>query len=168
MTFKIFSDPNKKTMSIPPSALRMAHLDNEQKMDAYTHNGWVLVRREHLSVAEQIEAIYYLSELAIDIMIQLVVESWEAAGDESLQWHKRNPDQLIPPQILRQVGMCAAAEHKAMEENDRHALAELIRNGGKNNFMKERREALMELLEDSGVNLTGLCVLLEREGTEDE
>lgn len=34
--------------------------------------------------------------------------------------------------------------------------------------MKERREALMELLKDSGVNLTGLCVLLEREGTEDE
>ena len=137
-------------------------------MDAYTHNGWVLVKREHLSVAEQIEAVYYLSELAIDIIFQLVVESWEAAGDESLQWHESDPDLMTPAQMLRQAEMRAAAERKAMDENDRLALAELIRNGGKSNFLKERREAFTQMLEDSGVNLAGLCVLLEREDTKDE
>lgn len=168
MTFKIFPDPNRKTMSIPAAALRMAHLDKEQKMDAYAHNGWVLIRREHLFVAERIEAVYYLSELAIDIIFQLVVESWEAAGDESLQWHESDPDLMTPAQMLRQAEMRAAAERKAMDEKDRLALAELIRNGGKSNFLKERREAFTQMLEDSGVNLEGLCVLLEREDTKDE
>ena len=75
---------------------------------------------------------------------------------------------MTPAQMLRQAEMRAAAERKAMDENDRLALAELIRNGGKSNFLKERREAFTQMLEDSGVNLAGLCVLLEREDTKDE
>lgn len=80
MYFKLYHNPENKTLTIPRAALQLSGLADAEELTLQAGTGYILVSRQDLNVREAAGTIAQLYGVVDRLMEQLVNASREAAG----------------------------------------------------------------------------------------
>lgn len=77
MKFDLYCSPERKAFMLPETALKLAGLNAEEKLNAHVAPGTVAILKENMNAREMAAAIGSLSALAVDMTVKLAL----ACGD---------------------------------------------------------------------------------------
>lgn len=164
MHFKINHDLSKKTLVLPRAALQLSKTEDEKTLDLLVGSGYILVKREDLSVAESMEAIDQFSELTVSLLVQLAQESRRAAKRGNCSGCEEDCDLMIPPCLLEQAGIDPDEGLDTAVEDGRVIVTAAEPDVDMPDPLEGQEEDVLGMLEDCGVDLDGLRMLLRQEG----
>ena len=143
MYFKLYHNPENKTLTIPRAALQLSGLADAEELILHTGGGYVLAARNALSTLECLHLLQFLTSTAASLLLQLAVFSQEGSefsecGDTLDEEDEMDdPGLTIPACLLELAGLDEAdsldliyiTQADAMEEAKK--LAETIRHNYK-------------------------------------
>ena len=161
MKFNLNHDPNNKTLAIPRAALQLSGLAGVSDLILHTDSGCILLLPGDPTVAELLKTISLISAVAPQLISRLAERSqmaMEAGMTETACGaceHEPHCSGLeIPPCQLAEAGI-SPTEGRVIVQAAKKTAADVL--------IDELDDDVRTMLEDSGVQLDGVCRLLEKE-----
>ena len=169
MKFNLNHDPNNKTLSIPRAALQLSGLAGVSDLILHTDSGCILLLPGDPTVAELLKTISLISTVAPQLISRLAERSqmaMEAGMSEAACGtceHELHCSGLeIPPCQLAEAGISPTAPLESFVENGR-VIVQAAEKTAADVLIDELDDDVRTMLENSGVQLEGVCRLLEKE-----
>lgn len=168
MKFKISHDPANKALSIPYAALQLSGLAGADDLALHAADGCVLLLPENPNTAELLKTICLLSDLAPRLIFELAARSQQIMEAEMEETACGGCDAdcdglSIPPCQLAEAGIGVNTALEAFVENGR-VIVQAAEKTDADRLIDSLDKELREILEDSDVQMEGVCRLLEDEG----
>ena len=80
MYFKLYHNPENKTLTIPRAALQLSGLADAEELILHTGGGYVLAARNALSTLECLHLLQFLTSTAASLLLQLAVFQVHVCG----------------------------------------------------------------------------------------
>lgn len=174
MKFKVCHDPVNKALSIPRAALQLSGLAGANDLVLHAEDGCVLLMPEQPITEELLKTIRLLSTVTPQLISRLAALSMEAMECEMKETECGDcgyePDcsgLSIPPCQLMEAGIGTSAALESFVENGK-VIVQAAEKTDADRLIDSFDKELREMLEDSGVQMEGVCRLLEDEGYRDE
>ena len=125
MYFKLYHNPENKTLTIPRAALQLSGLADAEELILHTGGGYVLAARNALSTLECLHLLQFLTSTAASLLLQLAVFSQEGSefsecGDTLDEEDEMDdPGLTIPAWLLELAGLDEADSLEAVAEDGR-------------------------------------------------
>ena len=125
MYFKLYHNPENKTLTIPRAALQLSGLADAEELILHTGGGYVLAARNALSTLECLHLLQFLTSTAASLLLQLAVFSQEGAEfpecEDTLEEEDEmdDPGLTIPTCLLELAGLDEADSLEAVAEDGR-------------------------------------------------
>ena len=125
MYFKLYHNPENKTLTIPRAALQLSGLADAEELILHTGGGYVLAARNALSTLECLHLLQFLTSTAASLLLQLAVFSQEGAEfpecEDTLDEEDEmdDPGLTIPACLLELAGLDEADSLEAVAEDGR-------------------------------------------------
>ena len=169
MKFHLNHDPANKTLTIPRAALQLSGLAETSDLAIHTENGCVLMLPGDPTVAELLKTISLISAVAPQLISRLAERSqmaMEAGMTETVCGACERKPQCsgleIPPCQLAEAGISPTAALESFVEEGR-VIVQAAEKTAADVLIDELDDDVRTMLEDSGVQLEGVCRLLEKE-----
>ena len=169
MKFNLNHDPNNKTLAIPRAALQLSGLAGVSDLILHTDSGCILLLPGDPTVAELLKTISLISAVAPQLISRLAERSqmaMEAGMTETACGaceHEPHCSGLeIPPCQLAEAGISPNAALESFVE-DGKVIVQAAEKTAADVLIDELDDDVRTMLEDSGVQLEGVCRLLEKE-----
>ena len=169
MKFHLNHDPANKTLAIPRAALQLSGLAETSDLAIHTENGCVLMLPGDPTVAELLKTISLISAVAPQLISRLAERSqmaMEAGMTETVCGACERKPQCsgleIPPCQLAEAGISPTAALESFVEEGR-VIVQAAEKTAADVLIDELDDDVRTMLEDSGVQLEGVCRLLEKE-----
>ena len=170
MKFHLNHDPANKTLTIPRAALQLSGLAETSDLTIHTENGCVLLLLPgDPTVAELLKTISLLSTVTPQLISRLAERSqmaMEAGMTETACGaceHEPHCSGLeIPPCQLAEAGISPNTALESFVEKGR-VIVQAAEKTAADGLIDELDDDVRTMLEDSGVQLEGVCRLLEKE-----
>ena len=166
MKFHLNHDPANKTLTIPRAALQLSGLADVSDLILHTDSGCVLLLPGDPTVAELLKTISLISAVAPQLISRLAERSqmaMEAGMTETVCGACERKPQCsgleIPPCQLAEAGISPTA---ALVEEGR-VIVQAAEKTAADVLIDELDDDIRTMLEDSGVQMEGVCRLLEKE-----
>lgn len=172
MKCKVCHDPANRALSIPRAALQLSGLAGASDLTLHVEDGCVLLLPERPSTEELLKTICLLSDLAPRLICELAVRSQQSMETEMAETVCGGCDAdcdglSIPPCQLAEAGIGTNAALESFVENGR-VIVQAAEKTDADKLIDSLDKELRTMLEDSGVQMEGVCRLLESEGYRDE
>lgn len=133
MKFNLNHDPNNKTLAIPRAALQLSGLAGVSDLILHTDSGCILLLPGDPTVAELLKTISLISAVA--------------------------------PQLISRLAEAGISPNTALESfvEDGKVIVQAAEKTAADVLIDELDDDVRTMLEDSGVQLEGVCRLLEKE-----
>lgn len=163
MKFKMFHDPNKKTLSIPRAALQMSKLADAEELTIHTESGCVLLARDDLTAAECVAVMKLLTDNTVALMEQLAKATQEAAEENDCDHCGADgcSGLSIPTCLLREANIDVDGPLTSTVEDGRIVITAAEEDG--DDPLDRLDQAFLAVMCAAGVDLGGLRFLLEEE-----
>ena len=169
MKFHLNHDPANKTLTIPRAALQLSGLAENSDLTIHTENGCVLLLPGDPTVAELLKTISLISAVAPQLISRLAERSqmaMEAGMTETVCGACERKPQCsgleIPPCQLAEAGISPTAALESFVEEGR-VIVQAAEKTAADVLIDELDDDIRTMLEDSGVQMEGVCRLLEKE-----
>ena len=169
MKFNLNHDPNNKTLAIPRAALQLSGLAGVSDLILHTDSGCILLLPGDPTVAELLKTISLISTVTPQLISRLAERSqmaMEAGMTETACGaceHEPHCSGLeIPPCQLAEAGISPNAALESFVE-DGKVIVQAAEKTAADVLIDELDDDVRTMLEDSGVQLEGVCRLLEKE-----
>ena len=169
MKFNLNHDPNNKTLSIPRAALQLSGLAGVSDLILHTDSGCILLLPGDPTVAELLKTISLISAVAPQLISrlaersQLAMETGMAETACGACEHEPHCSGLeIPPCQLAEAGISPNAALESFVEEGR-VIVQAAEKTAADVLIDELDDDVRTMLEDSGVQMEGVCRLLEKE-----
>lgn len=169
MKFHLNHDPANKTLAIPRAALQLSGLADVSDLILHTDSGCVLLLPGDPTVAELLKTISLLSTVTPQLISRLAERSqmaMEAGMTETACGACERKPQCsgleIPPCQLAEAGISPTAALESFVEEGR-VIVQAAEKTPADVLIDELDDDVRTMLEDSGVQLEGVCRLLEKE-----
>ena len=167
MKFHLNHDPANKTLTIPRAALQLSGLAETSDLTIHTENGCVLLLPEKLSVAQTLKTFQLLTAINAELLFRLAKSSALAHGAENdacdgCHWEKECFQDVLPLCMLAEAGISPTAALESFVEEGRIIVQAAMKTAA-DVLIDELDDDVRTMLEDSGVQLEGVCRLLEKE-----
>ena len=169
MKFNLNHDPNNKTLAIPRAALQLSGLAGVSDLILHTDSGCILLLPGDPTVAELLKTISLISAVAPQLISRLAERSqmaMEAGMTETACGaceHEPHCSGLeIPPCQLAEAGISPNAALESFVE-DGKVIVQAAEKTAADVLIDDLDDDVRTMLEDSGVQLEGVCRLLEKE-----
>ena len=169
MKFNLNHDPNNKTLAIPRAALQLSGLAGVSDLILHTDSGCILLLPGDPTVAELLKTISLLSAVAPQLISRLAERSqmaMEAGMTETACGaceHEPHCSGLeIPPCQLAEAGISPNTALESFVEKGR-VIVQAAEKTAADVLIDELVDDVRTMLEDSGVQMEGVCRLLEKE-----
>ena len=169
MKFHLNHDPANKTLTIPRAALQLSGLAETSDLAIHTENGCVLLLPGDPTVAELLKTISLLSTVTPQLISRLAERSqmaMEAGMSEAACGACERKPQCsgleIPPCQLAEAGISPTAALESFVEGGR-VIVQAAEKTAADVLIDELDDDVRTMLEDSGVQLEGVCRLLKKE-----
>ena len=115
MYFKLYHNPENKTLTIPRAALQLSGLADAEELILHTGGGYVLAARNALSTLECLHLLQFLTSTAASLLLQLAVFSQEGAEFPECEDTLDEEDEMVDPGLtipacLLELALEAVAE----------------------------------------------------------
>ena len=140
MKFNLNHDPNNKTLSIPCAALQLSGLAGVSDLILHTDSGCILLLPGDPTVAELLKTISLISAVTPQLISRLAERS----------------------QMAMEAGMSPNTALESFVEKGR-VIVQAAEKTAADVLIDELDDDVRTMLEDSGVQLEGVCRLLEKE-----
>lgn len=178
MYFKLYHNPENKTLTIPRAALQLSNLTDAEELILHIGGGYVMAARNALCTLECLHLLQFLTSTAASLLIQLAVYSQEGAEFPECEDTLDEEDEMdelgltIPAWLLEQAGLDEADCLEAAVEDGR-VIVSKAENDELGEYMEddplqEFDEGFLAMLQEGNVDLDGLRMLLLQEEAEDE
>lgn len=174
MKFNLNHDTNNKTLAIPRAALQLSGLAGVSDLILHTDSGCVLLLPGDPTVAEMLKTISMLSTVTPQLISRLAERSqmaMEAGMTETACGaceHEPHCSGLeIPPCQLAEAGISPNAALESFVEKGR-VIVQAAEKTAADVLIDDLDDDVRTMLEDSGVQMEGVCRLLERRRSQDE
>ena len=169
MKFNLNHDPNNKTLSIPRAALQLSGLAGVSDLILHTDSGCILLLPGDPTVAELLKTISLISTVAPQLISRLAERSQMAMENGMAETacgaceHEPHCSGLeIPPCQLAEAGISPNTALESFVE-DGKVIVQAAEKTAADVLIDELDDDVRTMLEDSGVQLEGVCRLLEKE-----
>ena len=167
MKFNLNHDPNNKTLSIPRAALQLSGLADVSDLILHTDSGCILLLPGDPTVAELLKTISLISAVTPQLISRLAERSQMAMETGMTETAcgacERKPQcSGIPPCQLAEAGISPTAALESFVE-DGKVIVQAAEKTAADVLIDELDDDVRTMLEDSGVQLEGVCRLLEKE-----
>lgn len=170
MKFHLNHDPANKTLAIPRAALQLSGLADVSDLILHTDSGCVLLLLPgDPTVAELLKTISLISAVAPQLISRLAERSQMAMEAGMMETAcgacERKPQCSgleIPPCQLAEAGISPTAALESFVEEGR-VIVQAAEKTAADVLIDELDDDVRTMLEDSGVQLEGVCRLLEKE-----
>lgn len=178
MYFKLYHNPENKTLTIPRAALQLSNLTDAEELILHIGGGYVMAARNALCTLECLHLLRFLTSTAASLLLQLAVYSQEGAEfpecEDTLD-EEAEMDELgltIPAWLLEQAGLDETDCLEAFAEDGRVIVSEAEDNDSSEHSeddpLMEFDAGFLAMLITGGVDLDGLQALLILEESENE
>ena len=169
MKFNLNHDPNNKTLAIPRAALQLSGLADVSDLILHTDSGCILLLPGDSTVAELLKTISLISAVAPQLISRLAERSQMAMETGMTETacgaceHEPHCSGLeIPPCQLAEAGISPNAALESFVE-DGKVIVQAAEKTAADVLIDVLDDDVRTMLEDSGVQLEGVCRLLEKE-----
>lgn len=169
MKFSLSHDSTNKPLSIPRAALRLSGLADVSDLILQTDSGCILLLPGDPTAAELLKTISLLSTVTPQLISRLAERSrmeMESEMEESacgVCAHEACCSGLeIPPCQLVEAGISPNAALESFAEDGR-VIVQAAEKTAADVLLDGLDDDIRTMLEDSGVQMEGLCRLLEKE-----
>ena len=169
MKFNLNHDPNNKTLSIPRAALQLSGFAGVSDLILHTDSGCILLLPGDPTVTELLKTISLISAVAPQLISRLAERSqmaMEAGMSEAACGaceHEPHCSGLeIPPCQLAEAGISPNTALESFVEKGR-VIVQAAEKTAADVLIDELDDDVRTMLEDSGVQMEGVCRLLEKE-----
>lgn len=173
MYFKLYHNPENKTLTIPRAALQLSGLADAEELILHTGSGYVLAARNALSTLECLHLLQFLTSAAASLLLQLAVFSQEGSefsecGDTLDEEDEMDdPGLTIPAWLLELAGLDEADSLEAVAEDGRVIVSKAEDDApsehGEEDPLQEFDENFRSMLQEGHVDLDALRRQLRRE-----
>ena len=160
MKFNLNHDPNNKTLAIPRAALQLSGLAGVSDLILHTDSGCILLLPGDPTVAELLKTISLISAVAPQLISRLAERSQMAM--ETGMTETACGACEIPPCQLAEAGISPNTALESFVEEGR-VIVQAAEKTAADVLIDELDDDVRTMLEDSGVQLEGVCRLLEKE-----
>ena len=169
MKFNLNHDTNNKTLAIPRAALQLSGLAGVSDLILHTDSGCILLLPGDPTVAELLKTISLLSVVTPQLISRLAERSRMAMETGMAETacgaceHEQCCSGLeIPPCQLAEAGISPNAALESFVEEGR-VIVQAAEKTAADVLIDDLDDDVRTMLEDSGVQLEGVCRLLEKE-----
>lgn len=169
MKFSLSHDPTNKPLSIPRAALRLSGLADVSDLILQTDSGCILLLPGDPTAAELLKTISLLSAVTPQLISRLAERSqlaMESEMEESacgICEHEPHCSGLeIPPCQLVEAGISLNAPLESFAEDGR-VIVQAAEKTAADLLLDGLDREVHTMLEDAGVQMEGVCRLLEKE-----
>ena len=157
MKFSLNHDPNNKTLSIPRAALQLSGLADISDLLLHTDSGCILLLPGDPTVAELLKTISLISAVTPQLISRLAEA---ACGTCEHEPHCSGLE--IPPCQLAEAGISPNAALESFVEDGR-VIVQAAEKTAADMLIDGLDDDVRTTLENSGVQMEGVCRLLEKE-----
>ena len=169
MKFSLSHDPSNKTLSIPCAALQLSGIAGVSDLLLHTDSGCILLLPGDPTVAELLKTISLLSAVTPQLISRLAERSQmalEAGMTETACGaceHGSHCSGLeIPPCQLAEAGISPNAALESFVEEGR-VIVQAVEKTAADLLIDGLGDDVRVMLENAGVQMEGVCRLLEKE-----
>ncbi len=169
MKFNLNHDPANKTLSIPRAALQLSGLADVSDLLLHTDSGCILLLPGDPTVEELLKTISLLSAVTPQLISRLAERSQLAMETEMAETacgacaNEPHCSGLeIPPCQLEEAGISPNAPLESFVE-DGSVIVQAAEKTAADVLIGELDDDIRTMLENSGVQMEGVCRLLEKE-----
>lgn len=166
MKFKVCHDPTSKTLAISRAAMELSGLAGKQELALHADSGCVLLLSNEPSTAEALKTILLLTEINTRLLTGLAKSSNKAGmpNDKCIDCRWEDPclELPFPFCMLAEAGIDPEGDLSCKVENGTLVLTPDSETNTYR-FMKGLDPDFRAMLEQAGVSLPGLFLLLQKE-----
>lgn len=169
MKFNLNHDPENKALSIPRAALQLSGLAGVSDLILHADSGCILLLPGDPTVAELLKTISLLSAVTPQLISRLAERSQLAMESEMEESacgacaHEACCSGLeIPPCQLAEAGISPSAPLESFVEDGR-VIVQAAEKTAADLLLDGLGDNIRAMLEDAGVQMEGVCRLLEKE-----
>lgn len=172
MKFKVRHDPANKALFIPCAALQLSGLAGANDLVLHAEDGCILLMPERPITEELLKTICLLNEVTSCLICELALRSQQSMETEMAETACGGCDAdcsglSVPPCQLAEAGIGTSAALESFVENGR-VIVQAAEETDADRLIDSLDKELRTMLEGSGVQMEGVCRLLEDEGYRDE
>lgn len=182
MYFKLYRNPENKSLVIPRAALQLSDLTDTEELTLHTGGGYLMAARSGLSANECLHLLQFLTSTASSLLLQLAADShsheeYETPNDEvaSESLNLDGEETLgctIPLWLLKRAGLDDIGCLEAVAEDGRVIVTasedEDPDESNEEDPLKEFDAGFRAMLVMANVDLNGLRMILKAEDSADE
>ena len=169
MKFSLNHDTNNKTLSIPRAALQLSGLADVSDLLLHTDSGCILLLPGDPTVAELLKTISLLSAITPQLISRLTERSQMAmetgmteTACGACEYEQHCSGLEIPPCQLEEAGISPNAALESFVEDGR-VIVQAAEKTAADVLIDGIDDDVRAMLENSGVQMEGVCRLLEKE-----
>ena len=169
MKFNLNHDPNNKTLSIPRAALQLSGLADVSDLLLHTDSGCILLLPGDPTVGELLKTISLLFAITPQLISRLAERSQMAMETGMVETacgaceHEPHCSGLeIPPCQLAEAGISPNAALESFVEEGR-VIVQAAEKTTADRLIDGLGDDVRTMLENAGVQMEGVCRLLEKE-----
>lgn len=166
MRFKVCHDATNKTLAIPRAVLELSGLAEQQELALHADSGCVLLLSNEPSAAEALKTVLLLTEVNTQLITSLAKASSKQGmpNDKCIdcRWEEPCLELPFPLCMLAEAGIDPEGDLSCKVENGTLVLSPDAETNTYQ-FMKGLDADFRAMLEQAGVSMPGLFLLLKKE-----
>ena len=162
MKFNLNHNTANKTLTIPRAALQLSGLAEVSDLILHTDSGCILLLPGDPTVAELLKTISLISAVAPQLISRLAERSQMETACGTCEHEPHCSGLEIPPCQLAEAGISPNTALESFVEKGR-VIVQAAEKNAADMLIDELDDDVRTMLEDSGVQLEGVCRLLEKE-----